>query len=90
MSITDNRFYLASTASDVIDRDDPIERYIPQLTIPPESYGWANHLDGLESDNHKTRVTLRDLASHLGGKYYGCVLSFYFYPNFIDLHNPQE
>ncbi|KAF8807818.1 beta-lactamase/transpeptidase-like protein [Phlegmacium glaucopus] len=48
-----------------LDWDDPVEKYLPDFS--PPSYGWAGHLDGLAQNEEKQRVTLRQLASHLGG-----------------------
>ncbi|KDR85443.1 hypothetical protein GALMADRAFT_218541 [Galerina marginata CBS 339.88] len=45
--------------------DDSVEKYVPDFT--PPSYGWAAYLDGLQSEEEKPLVTLRQLASHLAG-----------------------
>ncbi|KDR85444.1 hypothetical protein GALMADRAFT_234319 [Galerina marginata CBS 339.88] len=47
--------------------DDPVEKYLPDFSPPSESYGWANHLAGLQAGDEKPRITLRQLASHLAG-----------------------
>lgn len=53
----------------VLDLDDPVEKYLPEVDYP--SYGWAEYLKGGDLDpnsrKHRPRITLRQLASHMSG-----------------------
>jgi hypothetical protein len=54
-----------------LDWDDPIDRYIENMSYPDFRYGWAQHLS-LPSVSHHTRstadrITIRQLTSHMAG-----------------------
>ncbi|KAL1743705.1 beta-lactamase/transpeptidase-like protein [Schizophyllum fasciatum] len=45
--------------------DDPVTRFLPNFTHPDAS--WSDHLRGAELRQTESRITLRQLASHLSG-----------------------
>lgn len=52
--------------------DDPVEMFLPELEIP--GYGWSDYLKDEKNSSSGTRprITLRQLASHMSGKYEFC------------------
>jgi CubicO group peptidase (beta-lactamase class C family) len=46
-------------------RDDPVTKFLPNLTHP--SYGWSDFLNGNKYASDNSPITLRQLASHLSG-----------------------
>jgi hypothetical protein len=51
--------------------DDPIDRYIDNISYPDFRYGWAQHLSSSSFSHHACstadRITIRQLASHMAG-----------------------
>ncbi|EIN12787.1 beta-lactamase/transpeptidase-like protein [Punctularia strigosozonata HHB-11173 SS5] len=54
-----------------INWDDPIDKYIDDISYPDPQYGWAEHISAPFSSLHArsptNRITVRQLASHMAG-----------------------
>ncbi|KAH9486520.1 Beta-lactamase-like protein str6 [Psilocybe cubensis] len=51
----------------LLNWDDPVAKFVANISLPAESYGWANYLKGAKSNGGEPRISLRQLASHMAG-----------------------